>query len=110
MLATVSISVEAFGLKNPFKLCCPFPSAVDAAATEPDFERFKVLLELGSANERFLLMDPVILDAVEDGLALIADGIGSLAAIGLCASTIVLCVAEAGDIDGAHTNSLPGDI
>ena len=110
MLATASISVEASGLKNSFKLCCPFPSAVDAAATEPDFERFKALLELGSADERFLSLDPVVLNAVEHGLALAADGIGSLAAIGLCASTINLFVAEAGDIKGAHRSLLLGDI
>jgi len=71
--------IDAFGLKNPFKLCWPLLDAVTATAAEPDFERFRDLVEDASVKERFFPVGAVVLNAFGDVLALVAGGAGVVA-------------------------------
>jgi len=76
---TVPLLVDAFGLKNPFKLCWPLLGAVGATAAEPDFDRFRGLLEDASVRECFFPEAAVIPDAFGDVLAPVAGGAGVVA-------------------------------
>lgn len=74
----VPLLADAFGLKNPFKLCWPLLDAATATAVEPDFERLRVLTDDASVRGRFFAVDDMVLNVSGDVLAPVAGGAGAV--------------------------------
>jgi len=102
----VPLLVDAFGLKNPFKLCWPLLDAASATAVEPDFERFRGLMEDASVRGRFFPVDDVVLDAFEDVPAPVPGGAGVVAGNWFSTSAVSAFGAEKPAVDIALGVSL----
>lgn len=107
LVPSVADVVGIFGLKKPFRLCCPFPVDIPFIAVGPDLDRLRGRLLDVSPRDRLLLML----------VAGLAGGMGDAVFAGICGgrvgaviTTLATCCSEGsgGTVEGVSDTCVNG--